>query len=469
MKKIILFLILICTADYSYGQFNRLDVSTVNSIDSIINAHKAAHNWVGMSVGIVVNGEIAFLDGYGLASPGIDADELSVYRVASNTKSMTAVLILKLAEMGLLTLEDFVWQHVPEYPSTYPKNLIKIKHLLSNESGIAKYTECDSTGDTPIDILARDSYIASHGNYYDPVAAIEHFKDQPLCFIPGSNYHYSTWGFCLLAAVVEKVSGMSFQDFFYNTIVCPMNMPTLQIEFQDRVPYPYEVSQYKYVGGTWSCASCLTTAATTSTLHPADISYKMGGGGSIASVIDMALYMQGLVNNVFINSSSLTLMGTSHSSTPVFGDSTRTSTYGYAFHRSSDNAGNRVYRHGGDQTGTSTYLRVSPITKHGVVVMFNTQRVDQRNPLCQDLYNLLSSATLSPSPVFSPILYTWDVPPTSTHINPGTYESNYQINSTGQVHNGDNTQLKANKKIYLKTGFEAVQGSHFKVKVNNCD
>ena len=255
MKKGILILILIYTADYSYAQFNRLDVSTVNSINSIINTHKGAHNWVGMSVGIVVNGEIAFLDGYGLAGTGIDADDLSVYRVASNTKSMTAVLILKLAEMGLLTLEDFVWQHVPEYPSTSTKSLIKIKHLLSHESGIAQYTTCSSGGDTPIDTSARDSYIASHGNYYDPVAAIDLFKDQPLCFTPGSNYHYTTWGYCLLAAVVENVSGMSFQDFFYNTIVCPMKMPTLQIEFQDRVPYPYEVSQFKYVGGTLSCAS----------------------------------------------------------------------------------------------------------------------------------------------------------------------------------------------------------------------
>ena len=251
------------------------------------------------------------------------------------------------------------------------------------------------------------------------------FKDQPLCFIPGSNYHYTTWGYCLLAAVVEKVSGMSYQDFFYNNIVCPMQMPTLQIEFQDRVPYPYEVSQYKYVSGA-SCPTCSTTASTTSTLQPSDISYKMGGGGSIASVIDMALYMQGLVNNVFINSSSFTLMGTSHSSTIVFGNST-TSTYGYGFNRGWDPAGNRVYHHGGGQTGTSTYLRVSPITNHGVVVMFNTEDVGMRNTLCHDLYNLLSSATLSPSPVFSPILHTLDIPPTSTHINPGTYESNYQI------------------------------------------
>ena len=74
---------------------------------------------------------------------------------------------------------------------------------------------------------------------------------------------------------------------------------------QHRVPYPYQVAGYKYTTGG-SCPSCSTTLFTNSTLHPADISYKMGSGSSIASVIDMALYMKGLVDYVFIDSTSAT-------------------------------------------------------------------------------------------------------------------------------------------------------------------
>ena len=237
-----------------------------------------------------------------------------------------------------------------------------------------------------------------------------------------------------------------------------MKMPMLQIEFQDRVPYPYQVTGYQYTTGE-SCPSCPTTLSTNSTLHPADISYKMGGGGSIASVIDMALYMKGLVDYVFIDSTSLALMGTSHQ--PL-------TSHGYGFKIDSDSLGNTVYRHGGDQTGTSTYLRVSPITKNGVVIMFNTEDVGGRFDLSENLYNHLFSATLSPSPVFSPINYSWNYPSTSTDVNPGIYESNYSISSNGQINSGDFTQFKAKNLVELTNGFHAEQGSFFRARIN-CD
>ena len=468
MKKGIFFLILIYTADYSYAQFNRLDVSTVNSIDSIVNAHKTTNNWVGMSVGIIKDGEVAFLDGYGVVdkTTSIAASMFSVYRLASISKCFTGVLTLKLAEIGLLDLEDFVQQHVPEYPDTNDKNLIKIKHLLSNESGIPNYGGCGICT-SPQNTTARTNYINNHGNLYDPVAAIDVFKDQALCFTPpGSNYLYTTFGFCLLAAVIETASGTSYQDFLFDNIACPMQMPTLQIEFQDRVPYPYEVTGYQYTGSVGGSTQL-------SSIGTADVSYKTGGGGLVGSVIDLTLFMQGVVNNNLINDSMVTVMGTSHSSTQnIYSGSSCSgsgdSPYGYGTMRRFDNFGNRIYYHGGDQDKTATYIRYSPDSKHGVVIMSNTESIP-RDALCMDIYYELFDATLSSSAVFSPLLYTLDVPPTSTHINPGTYESNYQINSTGQVHSGDNSQLKANKKIYLKTGFEAVEGSHFKAKVNNCD
>jgi len=464
-----LLFIFCCTLTFiSSAQFNRLDISTVNSVDSIVNAHKTANNWVGMSVGIIKDGEVAFLDGYGVVdkTTSIAASMFSVYRLASISKCFTGVLTLKLAEIGLLDIGDFVQQYVPEYPSTNDKDLIKIKHLLSNESGIPNYGGCGLCA-SPQSTTARTNYINNHGNFYDPVAAIDVFKNQALCFTPpGSNYLYTTFGFCLLAAVIERASGTSYQDFLFDNIACPMQMPTLQIEFQDRVPYPYEVTGYEYTGSAGGSTQ-------PSSIGIADISYKTGGGGLIGSVTDLTLFMQGLVNNNFINDSMVTVMGTSHSSTQnVYSGSSCSgsgnSTYGYGTNRTFDNFGNKIYYHGGDQDKTATYIMYSPDSKHGVVIMSNTESIPGRYNLCRDIYYELFNATLSSSPVFSPILYTWDVPPTSTHINPGIYESNYGINSTGQVHSGDKTKLKAKNVVKLKTGFEAVQGSFFRANVN-CD
>ena len=101
--------------------------------------------------------------------------------------------------------------------------------------------------------------------------------------------------------------------------------------------------------------------------------------------------------------------------------------------------------------------------------MCNTEDIEQHGTLAYDLYYLLFNATLSSSPIFSPVLSTKDIPVSSGHLFPGTYESNYSINSTGNISFGDTTQLKAITSIKLQPGFESSQGSLFKAKVNNCD
>ena len=453
------------------AQFNRLDLASKSSIDSIINAHKAAYNWVGMSVGIIKDGEVAFLDGYGLADKsGIVANEHSVYRLGSMSKCFTGVLTLKLIEMGLLNLHDSVYQIVPEFLGSsitimgFRKRQITIEHLLSNESGLNNFNDCDNlTTCSLLDTVARTNYINSHGNFYDPITAVNIFSNQTIFFTPGSAYLYSTQGFNLLAAVIERVSNSTYQDFLFDNIACPMNMPTLQIEFQDRVPYNYEVTGYEYTD---------TCGTSTQNQSDGDISYFTGGGGLNGSVIDVSLFMKGLINNTLLNDTTVTFMGTEHNTTYDFVDSSE-SPYGYGICQE-EYSGDSILQHSGSVKKTSTRMYFSPESNNGVVVMFNTYHVNNCSTstkrLCKDIYNVISSSSLSSSsPVFSPLLNTWDVPPTSTHINPGTYESNYRINSTGQVHSGDNTQLKANKKIYLKTGFEVLQGADFKAKVNNCD
>tara|TARA_Y100001978_G_scaffold193282_1_gene199227 strand:+ start:631 stop:2052 length:1422 start_codon:yes stop_codon:yes gene_type:complete len=451
-------------------QFNRLNIATKNTVDSIVNVHKTTNNWVGMSVGIVVNGEIAFLDGYGVSNKatGVAANMFSVYRLASVSKTLTAVLTLKLAQMGMLDLEDFVQQYVPEYPNTLGKSLVKIRHLLANESGIPNYGGCGPCA-SPQNTTARTNYINNHGNVYDPVSAIDIFKDQALCFTPGSNYLYTTFGFNLLAAVIERASNSSFQEFLFDHITCPMNMPMLQIEYQDRVPYQYEVTGYQYSGSAGG-------STVLSSVSIPDISYKAGGGGLIGSVVDLSLFIQGLVNNNFINDSMITVMGTDNSArqniytgTSCSHLGTGSSIYGYGTNLTTDMFSNRIYYHGGNQDKTSTYIRYSPDSKHGVVIMCNTEDIPDRYNLCRDIYYAVFNAPLSTTPAFSPILYTWDVPSSSTHILPGIYESNYIINSTGKIYNGDTTKLKANEKITLSTGFKSFYGSKFQAKVNNCD
>ena len=122
------------------AQFHRLDSASLSMIDSFIVAEMDSELMVGLSVGIIRNGEIAFLDGFGFADldDQIAASENTTYRLASISKVITGLLSMQLVESGDLLLDDDIRDHVPEYPIK-AEGIITSEELLSHESGIQHY------------------------------------------------------------------------------------------------------------------------------------------------------------------------------------------------------------------------------------------------------------------------------------------------------------------------------------------
>jgi CubicO group peptidase (beta-lactamase class C family) len=141
-------------------------------------------------------------------------DTSDVFELASLSKAFTAMIIMMLAEDGLLTYEDPVNKYIPELP--YPG--ITIRHLLQHTSGLPDYQVIMDQYWDKTKIAGNEENIA-YLVKYQPKAS----------FAPGEKYEYSNTGYMLLASVAERVSGKDFIELCQQRIFLPLRMDQTQI------------------------------------------------------------------------------------------------------------------------------------------------------------------------------------------------------------------------------------------------
>ncbi|CAF0914918.1 unnamed protein product [Didymodactylos carnosus] len=162
------------------------------------------------SVLIAKDGEILLIKGYGCAdyTSSLGNNSQTVFRIGSVTKPFTATIVMKLYELNLLSLNDPLSKYVPDFANG---EQIKIKHLVSNTSGIIDYTETSIFMESLEKNLPIDR-------------VIDIFRNEPLQFTPGSKYAYSNSNFILLGNIIEKVTGKSYEENLYKFILEPCCM-----------------------------------------------------------------------------------------------------------------------------------------------------------------------------------------------------------------------------------------------------
>jgi CubicO group peptidase (beta-lactamase class C family) len=171
----------------------------------------------GANVIVSQRGVILFRKAYGLANTETKAPlrpELAP-RTGSVTKQFSAAAIMLLVEQGKLSLADEIGKLLPGYPEH--GRHVTIEHLMTHTSGIQNYTELPQFGS----VLAKDVSVDD---------AIAFFKNVPLQFRPGQRFLYSNSNYFLLGAIIEKVSGVSYQDFMQQQIFQPLQMHSTEIE-----------------------------------------------------------------------------------------------------------------------------------------------------------------------------------------------------------------------------------------------
>lgn len=133
------------------------------------------------------------------------------YVIGSITKTITSTLILKLVEEGKFSLSDKIDQYLPSFPKEKATK-ISIHHLLSNTSGIPNYFRLKgwTTGEFRRVISAEE--------FMSEIGALD------LNFEPGEQYRYSNSGFFLLGLIVERVTGLSYEQALQQYIFKPLGM-----------------------------------------------------------------------------------------------------------------------------------------------------------------------------------------------------------------------------------------------------
>lgn len=201
MKKAILLLIFSVSSTFLLAQ-KRLAPSVIHAIDEKIqNTIKSVY---GCSVLIAQGNTILLNKSYGFTSTNNrhKVKLNTIFNVASITKAVTAVGILKLVEKHQLKLNDTIGTFLKNVP--LDKKNITIHHLLSHTSGL------------------QQNYVCSEVNNSD--SAIAKIMNDTLAFVPGSGFEYSNENFELLAAVIEKISGSLYEDFIKKEILKPIKM-----------------------------------------------------------------------------------------------------------------------------------------------------------------------------------------------------------------------------------------------------
>jgi len=208
------------------------------------------HKWsiTGASVAVAKDGKLIYARGFGFTDT-ISREEVQPYhkfRIASISKLVTAVAVMKLAEEEKLSLNDKVFGpdgilNDPYFSEPKDKRVygITVAHLLSHEGG---WTQ--RYGDQ----MFMPLVIADFMGMKPPVdtrTIIRFALDKRLHFTPGTGRAYSNLGYAILGLVIEKVTGMSYEDYCKKEVLEPLGIYDMMLAHNlPEMKASYEVSYY---------------------------------------------------------------------------------------------------------------------------------------------------------------------------------------------------------------------------------
>ncbi|QBB71066.1 class A beta-lactamase-related serine hydrolase [Pseudolysobacter antarcticus] len=320
------------------------------AVDAAVEAEMKNQHVVGVAVGIVENGKVVYSKGYGLADreKNIPVTTDTMFRWASCSKMLTAIATMQLVQKNALNIDADVRKLVPEFPDKGVT--ITTRELLDHQSGIVHY-------DNGKVIRTQRSYAMPHP-FADVILALDTFKESPLVNPPGEKYSYSTHGFILLSAVVQRAGKQAFATQVSESIGQPLGLVTLRPDYQ-WLNIPNRAVGYRKHDEKIERSS------------DTDVSWKLGGGGFISNIDDFANFAAGLINHRLVSSKIETEMWTPQ--TLKNGELTER---GLGFVVQIDKSGKLKISHDGEQEKTRTRLVIYPHEKRGVVVMTNSEWVD---------------------------------------------------------------------------------------------
>ena len=209
------------------------------AIEKMYTDYAEKNHFPGYSFGVMVDGQLAFSGSGGLAdiNKKIPASTNTLFRIASMSKSFTALAIVKLRDEGKLKLDDPVYLYIPEMKGqklTVDAPEITIKNLLTHSSGFPEDNPWGDRqlADTDEDLIAMIKKGISFSNG------------------PGIIYEYSNMGFAMLGYIIKKITGIPYSRYIAENIWKPLGMNEAEWEYS-KVPENKLAHGYRWLNNGW--------------------------------------------------------------------------------------------------------------------------------------------------------------------------------------------------------------------------
>lgn len=321
-------------------------------LDGFFTSEQAKSQYVGASVVIVKDGKVIAQEGYGFADleSKTKVDPASnVFRIASISKSFTALAAMQLVEQGKIGLQDDFTKYVKDLKLDNPFNVpVTIEHLLTHTTGFEIQ-----------DPLPEDIHTD-----FDKVVEIEDYVRKHMPSVvrkPGSAYMYDNFASMIVGLIVQNVSGIPFNDYMEKHIFKPLKMESSSFIFTDKLKKNL-VSEYDAANGK------IDLYAVTPTIMPQ--------GGMMSTAEDIGKFMNAFLNGgssetgSILQQATIDQMETYRSSIHPLLPNT---TIGFEAPSQLPGAGSSssVITKGGTLLGTSSLMFLIPEQKTGVFIIYN--------------------------------------------------------------------------------------------------
>lgn len=202
------------------------------------------------------------------------------FRIASIAKTFTAALVLRLEEQGRLSVGDRLCTYLESCPDAW--GLLTIHHLLTHTSGIPDY-------------VRLPDFASLNRLPYEPDRIVGLVRDRPLEVTAGERYSYSNVNYLLLGMVLERVSGLSYEQLLHEQLLGPLGMPNTGIDRASTV-VPNRASGYVPDGAQLANADYI------------DMRWVFGAGEIYSTVGDLLVWEQAVRNGRVVRAETLARM-----------------------------------------------------------------------------------------------------------------------------------------------------------------
>lgn len=348
MKKSIILIIVLILGFNAFSQTGSNE-KLEKRINEVFEGYVHYNRFIG-NVLISQNDEIIYKKSFGHA----DAENFkkntknSIFSIASVTKPLTAVGIMKLVDQGKLTLETPISTYFPDFIPEF-SNKITIRHLLNHSSGMqANVGRIDDQGNG---LIPGENHITLN-------ELLEKFKDSKLKYEPGTGYEYNNFGYMLLAYIIENVTKISYADYMEQAVFRPAKMKNTTVN-------TYKVSRkraFPHIGLGMNEFEKLTN-----TIHS---SWLIGAGNINSTTGDLYNFMIALENGKLLKQASVDEL---YSLTQPTGYND--TEYGLGW-RIENKGGEKWINHTGLLPGNNSIIGLLPQKNMKIIILSNATSTD---------------------------------------------------------------------------------------------